>query len=114
MKEFERMFGYMKIDGKYYKEAEKDGKSILVEISDREIQKKIELSKKIIPKLREHLDRDKILMEALMKKTEANLKKMEEKLFGKEEPISIYTRSHHCIDMKIGGQILEIVPANYL
>jgi hypothetical protein len=50
----------------------------------------------------------------LMKKTEANLKKMEEKLFGKKEPIPIYTRSHHCIDMKIGGQILEIVPANYL
>ena len=102
--------GIMKIDGKYYKpDMSSDGKGIFVEIPEKEYTEKMDLAKKITEKLKDNLDREKILMEALMKVPMKDLKKLDGIIHNPKRKYIPRTRENHCVDMKIGAFILPIV-----
>jgi len=110
--EFERKYGYIVLDGIWYKESSKDGKNILVEIDAEALKKKEEKCKKIIPTLEEYLDKEKILLEALMKLENNALDSLTRKIkSGKKH--TIVTRNGYCVDMKVGNQIIPIIPTDY-
>ncbi len=105
----EFIFGYWKIDGEYYKETTRLGKLVLKKVNKKKIEDNIEIATKISKKLKDNLDAHKVLMESILKLEDRDIKKLYKLLFNSERDYTSVTRSHHCVDMKIGNFILPIV-----
>jgi len=103
---FDKEYGYMKIDGKYYEGQHKNDKLIFIEVKD--VQKRIAKAKEMAKILEESLDRETVLMEAVMKLEKKDFEKLYKSLHSKKKYKPV-TRAHRCVDMKIGNFILPIV-----
>jgi len=105
----EREFGYLKIGNKHYEliiNRDSDGLQKFVEIKDYD--KRLALAKELTQKLKKNLDKEKIMMEVLMKSK--NLKMLQDlKKELTKKSTKPKTRRHHCVDMKVGKFILPIV-----
>jgi len=103
-------YGCLKIDGKYY-EATPDGLDRLryVEVSKKKFDEKVSVIKKIADKLKNSLDREAVLMEALSKLSEEELSGVWTALNNPLRKLKPKTRRHHCVDMKIGNWVIPIV-----
>lgn len=102
-------YGYLRVNGKWYKHKFIDGKETYVEISDDAIKAKLSLARKIVPKLMDNLDKEKILMESLVRLDDKDLEILSNMLFKSKKKYKPKTRSDACVDMKIGNFILPIV-----
>lgn len=102
-------YGYLRVNGKWYKNKFIDGKETFVEVSDDVIKAKLSLARKIIPKLIANLDKEKILMESLVKLDDKDLEILRNMLFKSKKKYKPKTRADACVDMKIGNFILPIV-----
>jgi asparagine synthetase A len=102
----EKEFGYLKINGKYFDGIDNHGELKFVEVKD--IDKKIKKAKEMAKILEESLDREAVLMEAVMKLHKDDFEKLYKSLKSNRKYKAI-TRAHRCVDMKIGNFILPIV-----
>ena len=102
-------YGMLQVNGKSYQWEMIDGKETYVKVSEKEVKAKTELAKKLTDKLRDSLDRDKVLMEALMSMPPKELKKLENLLFKSKKVYKPKTRADACVDMKVGNFILPII-----
>lgn len=107
--DIEFVYGLWKIKGEYYKETTKDGKLILKHVNKEEVQEKLTLVKKIATKLKDSLDTYKVLVESINKLPKKDLHKLHDLLFTSKRDYNCVTRSHHCVDMKVGNLIIPIV-----
>ena len=104
----EREFGYLKIGNKHYElivDRKSDGLQKFVEVKD--YNQRIAIAKELTEKLKNSLDREKILMEVLMKQSTHSLNGIKKELGIKKTKAK--TRRHHCVDMQIGRYVLPIV-----
>jgi len=106
---FEEKYGYLILNGTYYKFKSKDGKPSIVKADEKKIKKQLDMSNKIAKKLKDHLDVEAVLVENLMSISYKDVNILFNKLFKSKRKSTIKTREHHCVDMKIGNFILPIV-----
>jgi len=107
-------FGYLIIDGKYYKSKMVRGKTIFEEVSTVTVKKSLKLVDEIVDKLKDSLDKEAVLRESLMryandKDGNEMLRDIHNALYNVKRKVKPKTREHHCVDMKIGNIILPIV-----
>jgi hypothetical protein len=104
----EREFGFLKIKNKHFQlmvNRNTDGLQHFVEVKDYD--KRLSLAKKLTEKLKNSLDKEKIMMEVLMKESMKTLQGIKKELGVKKAKPK--TRRHHCVDMQVGRYILPIV-----
>ncbi len=109
--DIKKEFGFLVINGEYYKEAMLDGKPIFKRVSKKNVEKKIKLIKEIVVKLKEGLDKEAVLTERLMSienDDEAALELLHGMLYNSKKKYKPKTRRHHCVDMKVGKLIIPI------
>ena len=68
-----------------------------------------EVFKDIAKELKNSLDREKVLLESIMKLDETEIETLHNVVFNKKRKAKPKTREHHCVDMKIGNFVLPIV-----
>ena len=73
------------------------------------MKKKIDIAKEITEKLKNSLDKEAVLMEALTKLDIAYLENLHNALYNSKRKVKPKTRMHHCVDMKIGKMIVPII-----
>jgi len=101
-------YGFLKVGNKYYKPSPDGERLNYKEVTKKQFDNQVKLLKQIANKLKDSLDRELVLIEALSKLDDDIL----EKIWGKlnlPNPQKAKTRKHHCVDMKIGGVIIPIV-----
>lgn len=104
-----RKYGFLFMDGKYYQMVYAgDNHAGFTLVNKETYDAHVNKMREIVDKLRDSLDRDAVLMEALSKADDSELDRLHKKLYSKKKP-TIKTREHHCVDMKIGGLTLPIV-----
>ncbi len=109
MEEIEKHYGYLIVDGKYF-DLDSDGsETIFKQVKKSEVKKKIKLMEDLAKKLKESLDSEAVMMEALSKMQIEELESIHDKVFNIKKKVKPITRSHHCVDMKIGNFIIPIV-----
>ncbi len=111
-----REYGLLVIDGKYYYGDLIDGGVVYREISKTKVNKRLKLVDEIVKKLKDSLDKEAVLREALMKNFPIGDNELEEELLkilamlnSKDRKYKPQTRKHHCVDIKIGNMIIPIV-----
>lgn len=108
--QIKKEYGYAVLDGKYFAEKiNTDGRTILEEIDKKVAIKKFNLLKEIAEKLKDSLDREAVLMEAMSILDEEYLIQIHNALYNSKRKIKPITRKHHCVDMKVGKLIIPIV-----
>jgi len=107
--EIQRKYEMLIIDGEYYEESSKDGKPIFTLASKAKINKAEKMSKEIAEEIKDSLDREKVIREAVMKLGLKELEQLHNTVFNKKRKAKAKTREHHCVDMKVGNFILPIV-----
>jgi len=109
--EITREYGFLKVDGKHFKlnPNPKSGRVSYVEITENEFEEKKKLMKEITDRLKESLDKEAVLMEALSKLETEYLEHLHNALYNSKRIIKPKTRKHHCVDMTIGKMIVPIV-----
>lgn len=105
--DYKMQYGYIIIDGKYYKPSLCDGKPILWPISKKTFDKQLKMAKKLAKILKDDLDSELVLIEKIMKMTPDAQVTISELLLDKDfkpkkEKPKVKTRAHRCVDMKIG------------
>lgn len=110
-KEILKEYGFWIIEGKHYEcqLEKKDGKAVLVEVSEREVKRRMRLIKDLAVKLKEKLDNEAVMMEALSKLTKQELEHIHNVVFNIKRKTKIRTRKAYCVDMKVGNNIIPIV-----
>jgi len=110
-KEIEKEYGFWIIGGKHYQASpqSKDGKAVLVEVSEKEVKKKTKKLKELAERLKENLDREAVMIEALSKLDDDTLEQIHNVVFNIKRKTKIKTRKHYCVDMKVGRYIIPIV-----
>ena len=106
---FERKYGLLIIDGEYYEETHQDGKPIFKPVSKIRIKKAEKMATQIAEKIKDSLDREKVIRESVMKLDLTELEKLHNTVFNEKRKAKAKTREHYCVDMKIGNFILPIV-----
>jgi hypothetical protein len=107
--ELTQEYGCLKVDGKYFKPVEEGERLRYIEISKKEFDNRLSTIKKIAEKLKDSLDKEAVLMEALSKLPETHLSGIWVALNNPIKKVKSRTRKHHCVDMKIGNWIVPIV-----
>ena len=105
----EKKYGYFVINGEYYEEKSKDGKPVFVKVAKQKIKKAEKMVKEIVSKLKDSLDREKVLHESIMKLSIDELEPLHNTVFNEKRKVKPKTRRHHCVDMKVGNFIIPIV-----
>jgi len=106
----ERIFGYVKFNGKFYDSSEKDGKITLVKVSEKEVEKHKKIAEELAEKLKESLDAKKVLMEVFMTRYDRkSLEGFHKTIFKGKIQYKPKTRDGHCVDMKVGNHIIPII-----
>ena len=113
-KEIKKEFGYLVIDGKYYKPKSMRGKNIFEEVSKTKVKRNLKLINEIVKKLKDSLDKEAVLRESLMKYVDDEygdkwLRDIHNALYNSKRKVKPKTREHHCVDMKVGNIIIPIV-----
>ena len=107
--EVQKKYGMLIIDGEYYEESSKDGKPIFTMASKAKINKAEKMAKEIAEEIKDSLDREKVIREAVMKLDLNDLEQLHNVTFNKKRKAKAKTREHYCVDMKVGNFILPIV-----
>ncbi len=105
----ERKYGYLMVDGKYYELNTEGNVTSFVEVNKKKVEKKLKLMQEISDKLKESLDKEAVLMEALSNLDEEYLEMVHNNLYNSKRKAKPITRKHHCVDMKVGKLIIPIV-----
>lgn len=100
--------GLLKIDKQYYKVDYKDGREVLIKVNKKEIDKKTKIVKELAHKLKDNLDREIVMREALQQLSSKELQKLD-KLIKSKRQYNPKTREGYCADMKIGNFVIPIV-----
>lgn len=105
-----KQYGFWIIDGKYFKTDEtKDGKAVLIEVNKKEVKRKGKILKELTEKLKQSLDGEAVMMEALSKLDTCTLEQLHNVTFNIKKKVIAKTRKHYCVDMKVGKIIIPIV-----
>ncbi len=98
----------LKVEGKYYRVVDIDGKHTFEQVNKKKVEKKANLVKKLASKLKDNLDREIVMKEAL---TNLSLEELErlDKMVKSERKYKPKTREGACADMKVGNFIIPIV-----
>jgi len=101
-------YGFLKVDGRYFESVPDGDRLKYLEVDKKKVDGKINLVKKIAEKLKDKLDREKVLCEALCK---LDIDYLEQILGTLNSPVKkkIQTRKHHCVDMKIGKFVIPLI-----
>ncbi len=67
------------------------------------------MAKEIAEKIKDSLDREKVIRESVMKLPISELESLHNTVFNTKRKAKAKTREHHCVDMKVGNFILPIV-----
>ncbi len=105
----ERRYGYLIVDDKYYELSTEGSVTSFIEVNKKKVKKKIKLMQEISDKLKESLDKEAVLMEALSDLDEEYLEMIHNNLYNSKRKVKPVTRKHHCVDMKVGKLIIPIV-----
>lgn len=104
-------YGYLKIGDKYY-EAEtikEYGRPGYILVDNKKVEKRLQLYKEIAEKLKNSLDAEAVIMEALGKiGDDEYIERLHNALYNEKRKIKPKTRRHHCVDLKVGKMILPI------
>ena len=106
--EITREYEFLKVDNRYFKPVPDGEKLQYIEVNKKEFEGKVALVKKIANKLKDSLDREAVLGEALSKLDNEYL----EQIWGSlNSPTKhkVRTRRHHCVDMKVGRLIIPLI-----
>ena len=104
---FEKKYDFLVFNGKYYEFSGDDGKPILKEVKG--VPEMLDKSHKIAKKIKDSLDREKLLVEILMTKFDKKgLDKLYNLLFKSKRKYKPKTREDHCVDMKVGNIIIPL------
>lgn len=104
-----REYGYLKIDNKYFEPKQVDGHTSYVEVSPEKAKKRLDMITKIAKTLKDNLDKEAVLKEAVSRLDDDAIAVLYTSLFNNLKKLKPKTREHHCVDMKIGNFILPIV-----
>jgi len=108
--ELVKEYGFWIINGKYFKpDVTKDGKCAMTEVSKKEVMRKGKQLKELTEKLKENLDSEAVMMEALSKLDDLALEQLHNAVFNIKKKIKAKTRKHYCVDMKVGRFVIPIV-----
>lgn len=105
----EREYGFLKLEGKYYKSKMVNGRNCFEEVSKETFEKKIKLIKEISTKLKDNLDKEAVLHEALSQLDDFYLDQLHNTLYNSKRKVKPITRKHHCVDMKVGKMVIPII-----
>ncbi len=105
----EKKYGFLMINEEYYEETHKDGKPIFKKISKKRIKNAEKMAAEIAEKIKDSLDREKVIRESIMKLEIPELESLHNTVFNAKRKVKAKTREHHCVDMKVGNFILPIV-----
>jgi len=107
----EKLYGLLVIDGAYFKlDHSKQGQMIAIPQDKKKVDAKLAKAKEMAAKLKDSLDGEKVLTEALMINFEdKDFEKLYAQLFKSKRVYKAKTREHHCVDMKVGNTIIPIV-----
>ena len=108
-KEVFRHYGYLVIDGEYFNLDTSGKETLFKKVKSSEWKKKIKLMEDLSKKLKESLDGEAVMMEALSRLEIEELEPIHDKVFNVKKKVKPVTRKHHCVDMKIGEHIITIV-----
>ena len=109
MKDIDKKYDYLVINGKYYSFKSKDGKPVVVEVNKKIVEKKIKKAKQVANKLKEGFDTIAVLTEKLMQMEDKDLDNLFKLLFKSKIKYKPKTREGHCVDMKVGRFIIPII-----
>ncbi len=107
--EIRKHYGYLIVDGKYFKANIDGSETTFKQVKESEVKKKIKLMEDISEKLKDSLDKEAVLMEALSNLEEEYLEMIHDSLHNSKRKVKPVTRKHHCVDMKVGKMIIPIV-----
>jgi len=102
-------YKYLVIDDIFYEADMKDGKTILVPVPKKRMEKEIKMGEEIVNKLKDETDIKKILMEAVMQLEDKERKKLYDLLYKSKKQYKVKTRDDHCVDVKVGNYVLPII-----
>jgi len=80
-----------------------------IPVKNKDVEAKLKLVDKLTKNLKDSLDKDKIMKEALMNLKYDYLKKMDKMLSNPKRKYKAKTRDNHCADIKVGNIIIPIV-----
>lgn len=104
-----REYEFLKVDGKYFRPVREGEALKYVEATETEFNNRVKLLKNIATKLKDSLDREAVLTEALSKLEDEYLETIWGALTNPARKPKVTTRKHHCVDMKIGKLVVPIV-----
>ena len=106
----DKKYGYLIVDGKYFRGSlDKSGRAMWKETTKTKVNKMEKKAKDIAKELKNSLDREKVLLESIMKLDETEIDTLHNVVFNKKRKVKPKTREHHCVDMKVGNFVLPIV-----
>lgn len=104
----EKKYGLLMINGEYFEETHKDGKPTFKKVNKKRINKVEKMAGEIAEKIKDSLDREKVIKESVMKLDLNDLEQLHNTVFNAKRKAKAKTREHHCVDMKVGNFILPI------
>ncbi len=107
--DIKKHYGYLVVDGEYFKLDTSGKETIFKKVKLSEFKKKIKLMEDLAKKLKESLDGELVMMEALGRLEIEELEPIHNEVFNIKKKVKVVTRKHHCVDMKIGEHIISIV-----
>jgi hypothetical protein len=101
--------GLLRIGDKYYCSDMVDGRTVLKQVSNKEV---VSINKKvgaIAKELAASLNREAVLREAIRSMSKPDILRLHKMLFESKKKYKPKTRADHCVDMKIGNFTLPII-----
>jgi len=106
----EMEYGLLKIGNRYFEPGTAgQGRPAYTEIDSKKVKERLTLLKEIATKLKDSLDKEAVLMEALSKLENEYLQQLHNALYNSKRETKPKTRRHHCVDIKVGRMIVPIV-----
>lgn len=107
-KTFEKRYNYLVHKGKYYEITNERG-DVTFKENTKNALARINKAKKMANILQNSLDKEAVLVEAIMKLSNIDLDILYHNLTKSKRKFKPKTREHHCVDMKVGNFVLPIV-----
>jgi len=97
------------VEGKPFMIKTIDNEMKFIPVKNKDVESKIKLVDKLSKNLKDNLDREKVMKEALMNLKFDYLKKIDKMLSNPKRQYKAKTRDQHCADMKVGNIVIPIV-----
>lgn len=107
--EITREYEYLKVDGRYFKPQMEGERVRYIQTTKKEFNYNVALMRKIVEKLKDSLDKEAVLLEALSKLDSSYLERLWGVLNNPIKKVKPRTRKHHCVDMKVGKLVIPII-----